>query len=164
MRALRRRQYFHTFDFYFVLQLAATEITTNHVITFIVMFTLTIILIIYSSCIIYIIYSTMYQSSRNSKRERIQTLRLYCRQQIKTFCLKKYLNLHPCLDHLHLPRCTDHRGTAAAVHIWKVKRMKNYIVANKNTLSQKYLNLHPFSDHLHLPLCSDHRGTECIFG
>ena len=30
MRALRRRQYYHTFDFYFVLQLAATEISTYH--------------------------------------------------------------------------------------------------------------------------------------
>ena len=30
MRALRRRQYYQTFDFYFVLQLAATEITTHH--------------------------------------------------------------------------------------------------------------------------------------
>ena len=29
MRALRRRQYYQTFDFYFVLQLAATEITTH---------------------------------------------------------------------------------------------------------------------------------------
>ena len=32
MRALRRRQYYQTFDFYFVLQLAATEITTHHVL------------------------------------------------------------------------------------------------------------------------------------
>lgn len=31
MRALRRRQYYQTFDFYFVLQLAATEITTYHI-------------------------------------------------------------------------------------------------------------------------------------
>ena len=30
MRALRRRQYYQAFDFYFVLQLAPTEITTYH--------------------------------------------------------------------------------------------------------------------------------------
>ena len=36
MRALRRRQYYQTFDFYFVLQLAATETTTYHVFAFVI--------------------------------------------------------------------------------------------------------------------------------
>ena len=56
---------------------------------------------------------------------------------------QKYLNLHPRLDHLHLPWCTDHRTTASALHLWIVRECRTLLLLIEKEMIGT-------SDHLHI--------------